>query len=101
MVPSGIIFHREANVFLGSFAFLSIDLRAMFLLLYIIVLSPIEKCNSDMVILRGKFLLSGRFSELSESMRWVEAMERRLFCTEYLIRRQCFRPVSTFLLGLG
>ena len=52
------------------------DLRAIFFLLYIIfvVLSPIEKCNSEEVILRGAFLISGRFSESSESMRCGEAM---------------------------
>ena len=56
-------------MFLGSLVFLAIDLRATLRLLYIIfvVLSPMEKWNSEGVILLGDWVISGRFSESSES----------------------------------
>ena len=59
-----------ASVFLGSLVFLAIDLRATLRLLYIIfvVLSPMEKWSSEGVILLGDLVISGWFSESSESI---------------------------------
>ena len=76
MVPSVIMFHCGASVFLGSLVFLGIDFRAKFFFFKIIfvVLSPIEKCISDGEILRGEFSLSVRFSESSESILCGEAL---------------------------
>ena len=52
-------------MFLGSLVFLAMDLRATLRLLYIIlvVLSPMEKLNSESFILLGDLVTSGRFSE--------------------------------------
>ena len=62
--------HCGAKVFLGSLVFLAMDLRATFFLLYtiLVVLSPMEKCISEGDILLGELLLSGKFSESSESI---------------------------------
>ena len=70
IVPSGIIFHWDANIGFGSLAFLIIVFRAMFFLLYVIlvVLSPMEKCCSEGLILRVGVWLRGTFSESSESI---------------------------------
>ena len=49
IVPSSILFHCGASVCRGSLDFLASDFFATFLrvLMYFVVLSPSEKCNSD------------------------------------------------------
>ena len=103
IVPSGIIFHWDANVGLGSLAFLIIVFRAMFFLLYIIlvVLSPMEKCSSEGLILRVGVWLRGTFSESSESISGGVGGLSIAICTGCPVHLRRFRLASTFLLLLG